>query len=81
MAQLIPQSFIDDLFARVDVVDVVSSRIKLKNRENYSACCPFHNEKTLLLASAQTNNFLLLWLRLLGQRPEVRDGLRQHQLS
>ncbi len=47
MAQLIPQSFIDDLLARVDVVDVVSSRIKLKKTgKNYSACCPFHNEKT-----------------------------------
>lgn len=47
MAQLIPQSFIDELLARVDLVDVVSNRIKLKKTgKNYSACCPFHNEKT-----------------------------------
>ncbi|MEN9465708.1 MAG: hypothetical protein RL217_1889 [Pseudomonadota bacterium] len=47
MSQLIPQGFIDDLLSRVDVVDVVSSRIKLKKTgKNYSACCPFHNEKT-----------------------------------
>lgn len=47
MAGRIPQSFIDDLLARVDVVDVVDSRVKLKKTgKNYSACCPFHNENT-----------------------------------
>lgn len=47
MAGRIPQSFIDDLLARTDVVDVVESRIKLRKAgKNYSACCPFHNENT-----------------------------------
>ncbi len=47
MAGRIPQSFIDELLARVDVVDVVDSRVKLKKTgKNYSACCPFHNENT-----------------------------------
>ncbi|MBM7062240.1 DNA primase [Pseudomonas sp. UL073] len=47
MAGLIPQSFIDDLLNRTDIVDVVSSRIQLKKAgKNYSACCPFHKEKT-----------------------------------
>ena len=47
MAGLIPQSFIDDLLDRVDIVDVVDSRVKLKRTgKNYSACCPFHEEKT-----------------------------------
>lgn len=47
MAGRIPQSFIDDLLARVDVIDVVDSRVKLKKTgKNYSACCPFHNEKS-----------------------------------
>ncbi len=47
MAGLIPQSFIDDLLNRVDIVDVVGSRIQLKRSgKNYSACCPFHHEKT-----------------------------------
>lgn len=47
MAGRIPQSFIDDLLARVDVIDVVDSRVKLKKTgKNYSACCPFHNENT-----------------------------------
>lgn len=47
MAGLIPQSFIDDLLDRVDIVDVVDTRVKLKRTgKNYSACCPFHEEKT-----------------------------------
>jgi DNA primase len=47
MAGLIPQSFIDDMLDRLDIVDVVDSRVKLKKTgKNYSACCPFHDEKT-----------------------------------
>ncbi len=47
MAGSIPQSFIDDLIERVDIVDVIDSRVKLKKAgKNYSACCPFHDEKT-----------------------------------
>jgi DNA primase len=47
MAGLIPQSFIDDLLNRTDIVEVVASRIKLKKTgKNYSALCPFHNEKS-----------------------------------
>ena len=43
----IPQRFIDDLLDRVDIVDVVASRIDLrKSGKNYSARCPFHDEKT-----------------------------------
>lgn len=47
MAGMIPQSFIDDLLNRTDIVEVVGSRIQLKKAgKNYSARCPFHNEKT-----------------------------------
>ncbi|WP_397379294.1 DNA primase [Pseudomonas sp.] len=47
MAGLIPQSFIDDLLNRTDIVDVVGSRVQLKKAgKNYTACCPFHKEKT-----------------------------------
>ncbi|WP_421683500.1 DNA primase [Stutzerimonas urumqiensis] len=47
MAGLIPQSFIDDLLNRSDIVEVVGSRIQLKKAgKNYVARCPFHNEKT-----------------------------------
>ncbi|MFI2811833.1 DNA primase [Microbulbifer sp. JSM ZJ756] len=47
MAGKIPQHFIDDLLARADIVGVIDSRVKLrKTGKNYSACCPFHDEKT-----------------------------------
>ncbi|MBU6459906.1 MAG: DNA primase [Proteobacteria bacterium] len=44
---MIPQSFIDDLLNRLDVVDVVGRAVTLKKAgANYQACCPFHQEKT-----------------------------------
>ncbi len=44
---MIPADFIQQLLARVDIVDVVDKHVKLKKTgQNYSACCPFHNEKT-----------------------------------
>lgn len=47
MSGRIPQHFIDDLLARVNIVDVVDSRLKLKRAgKNYSALCPFHKEKS-----------------------------------
>ncbi|MFA6408676.1 MAG: DNA primase [Gammaproteobacteria bacterium] len=47
MPGLIPRNFINDLLARIDIVDVISPRIKLrKTGGNYSALCPFHKEKT-----------------------------------
>jgi DNA primase len=47
MAGQIPRQFIDDLLTRIDIVDIVDSRVPLKKAgKNLSACCPFHNEKT-----------------------------------
>jgi len=44
---MIPQEFIQSLLGRVDIVDVVDRYVKLRKAgANYSACCPFHNEKT-----------------------------------
>jgi DNA primase len=44
---VIPQDFIQSLLGRVDIVDVVDRYVKLKKAgANFSACCPFHNEKT-----------------------------------
>ena len=43
----IPQSFIDDLVARADIVEVIGARVPLKKKgREYAACCPFHNEKS-----------------------------------
>lgn len=58
MAGLIPRSFIDDLLARLDIVDIIDARVKLKKKgKNYSACCPFHNEKTPSFNVSQDKQF------------------------
>lgn len=43
----IPQEFIDDLMARVDIAEVIHARVPLKKAgKEFKACCPFHTEKT-----------------------------------
>lgn len=43
----IPQPFIDELVNRVDIVEVIDARVPLKKHgREFTACCPFHNEKT-----------------------------------
>ncbi len=43
----IPQTFIDELIARADIVEVIGARVPLKKAgREYKACCPFHDEKT-----------------------------------
>jgi DNA primase len=43
----IPQSFIDELIERTNIVEVIGLRVPLKKAgREYRACCPFHNEKT-----------------------------------
>lgn len=43
----IPRTFIDDLLARIDIVELINTRVKLKKAgRDYQACCPFHHEKT-----------------------------------
>jgi DNA primase len=47
MAGRIPKSFIDELVARADIVEVVGARVTLKRAgSNYKGLCPFHGEKT-----------------------------------
>ena len=42
-----PQSFLDELIARNDIVDVVGSYVSLTPKGgSFWGCCPFHNEKT-----------------------------------
>ena len=55
---MIPQSFIQDLLNRVDIVDVVERYVPLKRAgANYVACCPFHSEKTPSFTVSQTKQF------------------------
>lgn len=58
MAGRIPQQFIDDLLNRVDIVEVIDSRVPLKKKgKEYSACCPFHSEKTPSFTVSQNKQF------------------------
>ncbi|MDO6592789.1 DNA primase [Neptuniibacter sp. 1_MG-2023] len=59
MAGRIPQSFIDDLLARVNIIDVLDGRVqKLKRAgKNYSGLCPFHKEKTPSFSANQEKQF------------------------
>lgn len=58
MAGRIPQSFIDDLLDRLDIVEVIDRRVKLKKSgRNFTACCPFHDEKTPSFSVNQEKQF------------------------
>ncbi len=44
---MIPESFIQELLSRIDIVEVINKVVPLKRTgKNYMACCPFHREKT-----------------------------------
>ena len=54
MAGRIPQSFIDDLLVRTDIVELIDSRVRLKKAgKNYQACCPFITKKPLFTVSQE----------------------------
>ena len=54
----IPDAFIDDLLARTDIVEVIGTRVPLKRQgKEYSARCPFHDERSLSFTVSQTKQF------------------------
>jgi DNA primase len=58
MSGRIPQTFIDDLLTRTDIIDVIDARVPLKKAgREYKACCPFHNEKTPSFTVSQVKQF------------------------
>ena len=58
MAGLIPQNFIDDLIGRSDIVEVINARVPLKRKgKEFTACCPFHNEKTPSFTVSENKQF------------------------
>ncbi|MFZ6750274.1 DNA primase [Undibacterium sp. Ren11W] len=55
---MIPQTFIQDLLARVDIVDVVGKYVQLKKSgANFMGLCPFHNEKSPSFTVSPTKQF------------------------
>ena len=59
MANRIPQSFIDQVLARTDIVELIDSAVPLKKSasNNFTACCPFHQENTPSFTVSQTKQF------------------------
>lgn len=47
MGGLIPESFIEELLGRVDIVELIERHVPLKRSgREFQACCPFHDEKS-----------------------------------
>jgi len=54
----IPDGFIDDLLARTDIVEVIGTRVPLKRQgKEYSARCPFHDERSPSFTVSPTKQF------------------------
>lgn len=47
MSNSIPQTFIDELLTRIDIIEIIEIYVALqKAGRDYKACCPFHQERT-----------------------------------
>ena len=58
MVGRIPQSFIDEVLNRTDIVEVIDTRVPLKKAgREFKACCPFHDEKTPSFTVSQVKQF------------------------
>ena len=54
----IPDAFIDDLLARTDLVELIGARVPLKRQgREYSARCPFHDERSPSFTVSPTKQF------------------------
>lgn len=58
MAGRLPREFIDDLIARIDIVDLIDARVPLKKSgSSFMARCPFHSEKTPSFSVSREKQF------------------------
>ena len=55
----IPREFIQALLTRIEIVDLIDTRIPLRKKSgnNFFACCPFHNEKSASFSVSQNKQF------------------------
>lgn len=55
---MIPESFIQELLSRIDIVEVINKVSPLKRTgKNFMCCCPFHKEKTPSFSVSQQKQF------------------------
>lgn len=73
------QRFCDELRAKISIVDVVGSKVKLvrKGRE-YQACCPFHNEKRHRLRLMRPKGFIIV---LAAARMAILSSLKWRPMA
>ncbi|MHB1528033.1 MAG: DNA primase [Acidiferrobacteraceae bacterium] len=58
MPNRIPSSFIDEVLARTDIVEVIDGRVPLRRAgKDYQACCPFHEERTPSFTVSSSKQF------------------------
>jgi hypothetical protein len=79
---MIPDSFIQEMLYRVDLVDLIDGYVPLKKTgANFAACCPFHSEKSPVLYGQSEQAVLpLLWLRRARQRHRLSHGVLRSRL-
>lgn len=57
MANQIPKAFIEELLSRIDLVELIEAKTKLKKAgSKHKGLCPFHNEKTPSFSVDPTTN-------------------------
>jgi len=58
MSGLIPQHFINDLIARIDIIEVIGKRIEIKKAgKEFKAICPFHDDSNPSLTISSAKGF------------------------
>ena len=85
MGGLIPNSFIEELLGRVDIVEIVERRVPLKKAgKEFQACCPFHEERTpSFKVDPRRDRYRFLWpilRRTLDLAVEVGRAQRRRAL-
>lgn len=64
----IPQTIIDDIRERSNIVDIVGQYVQLKKSgKNYFGLCPFHNEKSPSFPLQKTNKFFIVLVVVVGE--------------